>query len=121
MDSVAQDFLHWAAFGQFVDQLVENADFTHQRIFQGFDPHPADEASDFDPCGVQAWCRSKEGLEIGASSEMRGKGIGAVSGQPENDLIDLLKAVTLALHFFDIERINARETGGVEAVLGHGQ
>jgi hypothetical protein len=45
-DGLPEDFLHLFAGGKFVNQLVEVADFAHQRVFDVFDADAADHAFD---------------------------------------------------------------------------
>ena len=50
-----QNFLHGLSFGQLVHQLVQVADFLHQRFFNGLHLYPADGSSDQPPIGVGRW------------------------------------------------------------------
>ena len=85
---LAQDPVHGFAFGQFVDQLVQVADFSHQRIDDILDSDAADQAGDSGPRRVQPRRLREKGLEVGFRLYLGLEFALAEAGQPANDLID---------------------------------
>lgn len=115
-----QDFLHLFALREFVDQLVEIADLAHQRLLDLFDPHAADNALDQFPRRIEFRRLGEEGLEVGLLFDMRIERSLRVARQPADDLVDLGLGPVLLLCLGDVVRIDAGETHGINAVLGHG-
>jgi hypothetical protein len=60
-----QDRFHLLPFCELVDQLVEVANFLHQRIFDIFHAHPAHYAFDERTIWMHGRCLRKEGLKVG--------------------------------------------------------
>src|SRR5690606_40003654 len=60
----AHEFLHRLAAGEFVDELVEIADFAHERVFDLFDADAADHALNQRARRVEGRGVGEEGLEI---------------------------------------------------------
>ena len=50
---LSQYLFHGSTFGQFIDQFVKIADLAHQRIFDLFNPHSADDSPDQRAVGIQ--------------------------------------------------------------------
>lgn len=113
----AEDFLHGAAFGEFVDEFVEVADFAHEGVFDFFDPDAADDAFDLGAGGIEFGGFVEEGFEVGTFFEMFFEGLVGVSGQPSEDLIDFGFGASFLFGFGDVVGVDARDGGGVDPVL----
>jgi len=94
---LAQDLRHRFSLGEFIDELVQVADLSHERLGDDFDANPTDHARDFGPRGVGRGSLSEEGLEVRSLGQMCVELTLTIAGQPEDDLIDLSLGATLLL------------------------
>ena len=114
-----QNLLHLLPPRQFVDQLVEIAQFAHQRVFDRFDPDAADHPSDQRPRGVQLRRLREEIFEIRSLRQRALQRFLAIPRQPAENLVDLRLRPPLLLRLGDIMRVNTRDAGRKDAVFGH--
>lgn len=115
----AQNLLHRLPLRQLIDQLVQVAGFSHDRVFDLLDADAADQALDLRAGGVEAGRLGVEGFEIGPVVQRGFELVGAVAGQPEDDPVDLRLRAALLFRLCNVMRINAGETDCVDAVFCH--
>src|SRR5690606_33307297 len=114
-----QDLVHRLTPGEFVDQLVEVADFAHQRLFDIFDPDAADHPLDQAARAVHRGSLAKKVAQICLGRDQLLELLLAVTRQPADDLVDLGLGAPLALRLGDIMRIDAREAVLIDPLAPH--
>lgn len=116
----AEDFFHGFAFGEFVDEFVEVADFAHEWFFDFFDAYAADDAFDEGSVGVEFGGFGEEVFEVGFFIEVGLELSLGVAGEPADDFIDFSLGAVFFLGFGDVVGVDAGKAHGVDFVFFHG-
>src|SRR5262245_44184423 len=82
---LAQNFLHRFSFRELINQLVQIANFLHQRIVDFFNANAAHNAFDERTIWMNGRCLSKKGFEIVFFFDLLLQSLLGIAGQPAND------------------------------------
>lgn len=99
-------FFHCFSFCEFIDELIEISDITHELIFDFGYFVSTDTPSDEYSIWIENWGFSEKCLEINIFFEYFFESVCIISCEPEYDLIDLGLCSSFFLYFCDIERID---------------
>jgi hypothetical protein len=117
--SLPQDLLHRLSLRQLVDELVEVADLSHQRVFNVFHAHAAHNALDQRAVRMDPGRLGEEGLEVALPFDLPPQPRPVVTRQPADDLIDFFLRAVLAFRLLDVQRVHLREFHRENAVVRH--
>src|SRR5262245_61438212 len=88
--SLPKNLLHRLSFCEFVNQLVQIANFLFQRVIDCFHTNAADYTLDQRAVWVKAGCLVKESLEIAFVFDLLLQPCFIVASKPAYDLVDFL-------------------------------
>src|SRR5690606_17683574 len=94
-------------------------DLAHQRIFDFFNPHAADHASDERGVRVHRGRLREEGFDVVAAFDLLPQPGRVVTRQPADDLVDLVPCPALSLHLLHVQGTDAREAYPGDSMLLH--
>jgi hypothetical protein len=106
---LAQNLLHRLSFSEFIDELVQVADFFHQRVLDFFDANTTHDALDQRAIGMKSRRLGKEGLEIVLPGQLSLQSRLAIARQPADDAVDFFLFSIFPFRFLNIVRIDARK------------
>ena len=114
-----QNLVHRFALGQFVDQLIEIANFPHRRFFDFFNSNTANQTLDQSPQRIHRRGIGKKCFKVCFLRQLSFQFALGVSGEPKNDFIYLTFRPSLFFCLCKIKGIDAGETRCVDSMFLH--
>ncbi len=110
---------NWVEVWECIDILQNKQDALHQRVLDLLDAVPADQTGDEGRLGVELGGLGEEGRQVDLGGDDLVQAGRVVASEPRDDLVHLLLAAALPLHLGDVERVDAGERDGEDAVSRH--
>jgi hypothetical protein len=115
----AENLGHGLALGEFVHEFVKEADLLHQRVFDVFNPHAADDPGDQVAVGVHRRSLCEERVEVDLLLEDLRQPGPVVARQPADNFIYLFFRPPFPFRLVYVVRIHRGERRGEDAMASH--